>query len=116
MKKECPFKRLFCRKKKEAPLPFDAEKAYVRRRGGVMAGGNIRYTFSREGVVKLYSKVDPAPENECGMRDKGATLYFVGLKEGEVTVTETEYYPTCPPESAEFTLSVSADLTVTLKE
>ena len=47
------------------------------------------------------------------MRDKGADIYFVGLKEGKVAVTAVYKYPTCEPEEFIFTLNVADDLTVT---
>ena len=47
------------------------------------------------------------------MRDRGADLYFVGLKEGEVEVTFTYKYPTCEPEQYTLKLKVAEDLTVT---
>lgn len=106
------FASLFgCSKKPE--YPFDKEKAYYFLRQGVIAGGGFYLTFSSEGVVEYYSYVRPVPENEGGMRDKGADIYFVGLKEGRVEVTATYEYPTCEPEEYTFTLNVDKDLCVT---
>ena len=100
-----------CNKKHE--YPFDTEKAYCFSREGVIAGGNFRLAFSPEGVVEYYSYVKPPPEDEAGMRDRGADVYFVGLKEGRVEVTAVYEYPTCPPEENTFTLNVAENLTVT---
>ena len=99
-----------CNKKTE--YPFDKEKAYHYSRQGVISGGGFNLTFSPEGIVECYSYVKPVIENECGMRDRGADLYFVGIKEGEVKVTLTYKYPTCEPEHDTFTLSVNKDLIV----
>ena len=80
------FASLFgCNKNPE--YPFDKEKAYYYSRQGVIAGGGFYMKFNPEGVVEYYSYVRPTPENECGMRDRGADMYFVGLKEGRVEVT-----------------------------
>ncbi len=101
---------------KKAEYPFDKEKAYHYSRHGVIAGGGFSLSFNPEGVVECYSYVKPVPENECGMKDKGADLYFVGLKEGETEVTLTYKYPTCEPEQYTLTLKVAEDLTVTKAE
>lgn len=106
------FTSLFgCNKKTEYPV--DKEKAYCHSRQGVIAGGGFRLTVKPEGLVEYYSYVKPAPENECGMRDKGADIYFVGLKEGKARVTATYEYPTCEDEEYTFTLNVDKDLRVT---
>lgn len=97
-------------------LPFDTDRSYVMHREGIIAGGGVSYSFSEEGVVSLYSCVKEAPEDEDGMRDLGATLYFAGLREGEVTVTVTERYPTCENEEYSFVLNVDSDLRVTRKD
>lgn len=106
------FASLFgCNKKPE--YPFDTEKAYHYLRQGVIAGGGFKLEFAPEGVVEYYSYVKPVPEYECGMRDKGADIYFVGLKEGSVEVTAVYKYPTCEDEKYTFTLNVDKDLCVT---
>lgn len=106
------FASLFgCNKKPE--YPFDTEKAYCYSRQGVIAGGGFRLNFNPEGVVEYYSYVKPTPENECGMRDRGADIYFVGLKEGIVEVTAVFEYPTCEDEEYTFILNVDKDLSVT---
>ncbi len=109
------FSLLFgCSKKPE--YPFDTEKAYYYSRQGVIAGGGFHLSFNPEGVVEYYSYVKPVPEDEAGMRDRGADIYFVGLKEGVVKVTATYKYPTCEDEEYTFTLNVDKDLCVTLLE
>ena len=106
------FASLFgCNKKPE--YPFDKEKAYYYSRQGVVAGGGFHLNFNPEGVVEYYNYVTPPPENECGMRDRGADIYFVGLKEGKVEVIATFEYPTCEDEEYTFTLNVDNDLCVT---
>lgn len=106
------FTSLFgCNNKTE--YPFDKEKAFYYSRQGVIAGGNFYLTYNPENIVECYSYVKPVPEYESGMRDRGAELYFVGLKEGEVDVTFTYEYPTCEPEEFTITLKVAEDLTVT---
>ena len=105
------FASLFgCSKKTE--YPFDTEKAYYYSRQGVIAGGSFRLTYNPEGIVECYSYVKPVPENECGMRDRGADLYFVGLKEGELELILTYGYPTCEPEIYTLKLKVAEDLSV----
>lgn len=99
--------------KEEKSYPFDVEKAYHLRRGGIMAGGRVSYSYSEDGVVKHLSYEIRPPENECGMRDKGADVYFIGLKEGSTVVTMTWHYPTCEDETEQFTLKVDANFTVT---
>lgn len=106
------FTNLFgCNKKPE--YPFDKEKAYHYPRQGVIAGGSFQLKFNPEGIVEYYSYVKQAPENECGMKDKGADIYFVGLKKGKVEVTAVYKYPTCEPEEYTFTLNVDKVLCVT---
>ena len=106
------FASLFgCSKKPE--YPFDKEKAYCYSREGVIAGGGFHLSFNPEGVVEYYSYVKPIPEYEAGMRDRGADIYFVGLKEGRVEVTATFKYPTCEDEEYTFILNVDKDLSVT---
>ena len=61
------------------------------------------------------SYVEPVPDGEDGMRDKGASIYFVGAEPGEVTVTVTKHYPTCPDDEQSFVLVVAEDLSVTKK-
>ena len=109
------FASLFgCTQKTE--YPFDKEKAYHYFRQGVISGGSVHLTYNPENIVECYSYVKPVPENECGMKDKGADLYFVGLQEGEVEVTFIYKYPTCEPEEYILTLKVSEDFSVTKKE
>ena len=106
------FASLFgCSKKPE--YPFDKEKAYCYPREGVIAGGGFSLNFNPEGVVEYYSYVKKVPDQEAGMRDKGADIYFVGLKEGKVEVTATFKYPTCEDEVYIFTLNVDENLCVT---
>lgn len=100
-----------CSKKPE--YPFDKEKAYYYSRPGVIAGGGFYLSFNPEGVVEYYSYVKPTPENECGMKDRGANIYFVGLKEGKTEVKAVFEYPTCENEEYTFTLNVDKDLCVT---
>lgn len=105
-----------CKKDKEPDYPFDTEKAYYMSRGGIMAGGRYEIKTEPEGIVEVYSYVNPVLEGEDGMRDKGASIFFVGIKPGETTVTASEHYPTCPPDEYSFVLSVSEDLVVTKKD
>lgn len=95
--------------------PFDIDKAYRMTRPGVMAGGSISYDFSEKGIVTFYEYPDYPPEDECGMRDRGAEVYFVGLKPGTVTVTMTEHFPTCEDEATSFILVVDDALRVTMQ-
>ncbi len=95
--------------------PFDVAKAYHTTRTGIIAGGSISYTFSEDGIVTYYEYPKYPPENECGMRDRGADVYFVGLKPGAVTVTMTERSPVGDNESLSFELVVDDDLRVTSK-
>ncbi len=104
-----------CKKEPPAPsYPFDTGKAYLYRRAGIMAGGSVCYTFSEDGIVTVYEYPQYPPEDECGMRDRGADVYFVGLKSGAVTVTITEHFPTCEDETCSFTLVVDEDLRVSM--
>lgn len=100
-----------CSKKSE--YPFDTEKALCYSREGVIAGGGFELKFNPEGIVEYYSYIKPVPPDEGGMKDRGADIYFVGLKEGRVEVTATYKYPTCPDEEYTFTLEVDKDLKVT---
>lgn len=93
-------------------FPFDKEKAYCFLRQGVIAGGGFSLKLDPEGIVEHYSYVNPVPENECGMRDRGAYIYFSGLNEGNVEVTAVYHYPTCEDEVEIFTLKVDRDLCV----
>ena len=77
--------------------PFDKEKAFHYSRHGVIAGGRSELSYNPENIVECYSYVKPVPEYECGMKDNGADLYFVGLREGKTEVTFRYYYPTCQP-------------------
>lgn len=109
------FASLFgCSEKTE--YPFDKEKAYHYFRHGVISGGNFHLTYNPENIIECYSYVKPVPEMECGMRDRGADLYFVGLQKGEVDVTFIYEYPTCEPEKYTLKLKVFEDLSVTKKE
>ena len=101
-----------CKNNKEPEYPFDTEKAYYMSRGGIMAGGSFGIETSPEGIVEVYSYSKPVPEHEDGMRDKGADIFFVGLKPGKTTVTATEYYPTSIPDSFSFVLFVDENLRV----
>lgn len=98
---------------KNPEYPFDKEKAYYYSRQGVIAGGGFHLNFNPEDVVEYYSYVKSVPEYEEGMRDRGADIYFVGLKEGRVEVTATFEYPTCEDEVYTFTLNVDENLCVT---
>lgn len=98
---------------KTPDYPFDKEKAFCYSRQGVIAGGDFYLKLNPEDVVEYYSYVRPVPENECGMRDRGADVYFTGLKEGRVEVTAVFKYPTCEDEVYTFTLNVDKDLCVT---
>lgn len=101
---------------KEPEYPFDKSKAYCYSRQGVIAGGDFTLRFNPEGVVEYYSYRKPVPEDECGMRDRGADIYFVGLKEGIVEVTAVYKYPTCEDEEVTFTLNVDKDFCVTMTD
>lgn len=96
--------------------PFDIDKAYHTTRTGIIAGGRISYAFSENGVVTYYEYPEYPPVNECGMRDRGADIYFVGLKTGTVTVTMTERSPVGDDESRSFELVVDNDLRVSKAE
>lgn len=103
-----------CNSKEE--YPFDTQKAYCYHRSGVIAGGSCQIELSDEQIAQYFSYPVPVPENECGMRDRGADIYFVGLAPGTVEVTLTYTYPTCEPEIKSFVLEVSQDLTVAIAE
>jgi len=64
-------------------------------------------------IVDYDSYVHKVPENEVGMTDKGADIYFVGLKESGVEVTATFEYPSCEDEEYTFILNVDKDFCVT---
>ncbi len=98
---------------KKQKYPFDKEKAYFYSRQGVIAGGAFRLRFNPEGVVRYYSYAHEVPEYECGMKDKGADVYFEGLKAGRVEVTAIYDFPTCESEEDTFILNVAEDLSVT---
>ena len=100
-----------CSEKTE--YPFDTQKAYCYTRGGIIAGGDFDISFSTEGVVRYFSYEKPASEKEGGMKDRGADIYFTGIKAGSVEVTVTYTYPTREPKEYKFTLEVADDLTVT---
>lgn len=93
-------------------MEFDTEKAYHMRRSGIVSGGGYEIKTEPEGMVEIYSYIIPVPEEEDGMNDSGADIYFVGIEPGEVTVTVKEYYPTCEPEEYSFLLVVQEDLSV----
>lgn len=101
---------------KVSKMEFDTEKAYHIKRSGIIAGGGYEIKTEPEGKIEIYSYAIPAPEDEDGMRDNGADIYFVGLEPGEVTVTVTEWYPTCEPEKSSFVLIVAEDLSVSKKQ
>ena len=105
-----------CKTEKAPEYPFEVEKAFYMSRSGIMAGGSYSIKTEPEGRVEVYSYIEPVPDGEDGMRDKGASIYFVGLEPGEVTVTVTKHYPTCPDVEQCFVLVVAEDLSVTKKE
>lgn len=107
------FSSLFGCNNNKPEYPFNKEKAFCYSRQGVIAGGRFELRYNPENIVECYSYVKPVPEYECGMKDKGADLYFAGLQEGETEVTFRFHYPTCPPEEFTITLKVAEDLTVT---
>ncbi len=100
----------------EKTYPFDVEKAYLYRRPGLMTGASCRIDIKPEGVLEYYSYPVPPREMECGMRDRGADIYFAGLKEGMAQVNIITHYPTCPEETESFTLQVESDGRVTKTE
>ena len=102
--------------KKESLYPFNEEKAYHMSRGGIIAGGSYEIKAEPEGIVEVYSYPEKTSENEGGMKDKGADIYFVGLKPGKTVVTVTKSYPTAKPQESTFTLFVSEDLKVSKME
>ena len=93
--------------------PFDVTKAYCYHRSGVIAGGDCEVTVEPEDVVIMYTYTKPVSEDECGMSDKGADIYFVGLKEGKAEVTVTFHFPTTESYSTTFSLNVDENLNVT---
>lgn len=97
-------------------FPFDTAKSYYYRRRGAIAGGNCILSVEPQGIVEHYSYVEYPSEHECGMKDKGADIYFVGLKEGEVKVTLEYQYPTTDSYFVEFVLLVDETLKVTKVE
>ena len=97
-------------------IEFDKEKVYHMRRSGIISGGSYEIKIEPEGCVEIYSYVIPAPEDEDGMKDNGADIYFAGLEPGEVTVTVKEYYPTGESEEFSFSLVVEEDLSVLKSE
>ena len=99
--------------KKAPTYPFDIEKAYHTTRPGIIAGGRIFYTFSEEGAMTYYEYPEYPPKYEGGMRDRGAQVYFVGLRPGTVTVTMNEISPVGDRDSDSFDLIVDDDLRVT---
>ena len=104
-----------CKTQKAPEYPFDTQKAFYMSRSGIIAGGSYSIKTEPEGRVEVYSYVEPVPDGEDGMRDKGASIYFVGVEPGEVTVTVTKHYPTCPDDEQSFVLVVAEDLSVTKK-
>lgn len=104
---------LFRRNVSVPTYPFDIHKAYRTIRTGIIAGGSIRYSFDDDGVVTYYEYPRYPPENECGMRDRGAEVFFVGLKPGTVTVTVTEQSPVGDKDEYTFRLTVDEELRVT---
>lgn len=107
---------LGCGKEKKTEYPFDTEKAYCMKRGGVIAGGEYIIETDPEDIVEVYSYPVPVPKKEGGMRDKGAKVFFVGIYPGEVTVTVSEHYPGGKPEESSFVLFVDENLRVFKKE
>ena len=101
---------------KKQEYPFDIEKAFHQHRGGVMAGGSYLIKTAPEGIVEVYSYPIPVPKYEGGLKDKGADIFYVGISPGEVTVTATEKFPTCEPESFSFVLLVDENLCVSEKK
>ena len=104
-----------CKTQKAPEYPFDTQKAFYMSRSGIIAGGSYSIKTEPEGKVEVYSYVEPVPDGEDGMRDKGASIYFVGVEPGEVTVTVTKRYPTCPSVEQSFVLIVEEDFSVTKK-
>lgn len=93
--------------------PFDVEKAYIYHRQGLMTGASCEIQTSPDDLIQVYSYSKPVSELEDGMRDRGATVYFVGLKAGTAQVDVITYYPTCPKRVISFKLEVSEDGKVT---
>ena len=100
----------------ELGFPFDVNKAYLHSRIGIIAGSNCKVSVEPEDIVKVYEYVDYPAQDQCGMQDNGADIYFEGLKPGEAKVTLSYTYPTMEPEEIIFTLKVSEDLTVAKSE
>ena len=50
-----------CKTEKAPEYPFDTEKAYYQRRGGVMAGVRFEIKTDPEGIVEVYSYPIPVP-------------------------------------------------------
>lgn len=98
---------------KTPSYPFDVQKAYCFSRRGIIAGGNFSITLEPQGIVEYHSYPKSASRQEGGMKDKGADIFFTGLKEGTVQVTVVYTYPTSPPDEYTFTLRVAEDLSVT---
>ena len=105
-----------CKTEKAPEYPFDTEKAYCISRGGIIAGGSYEIKTDPEGIVEVYSYPKKPSKNEGGMKDKGAEIYFVGIKPGKTAVTVTKTYPTTKKEEFSFVLSVSEDLHVSKME
>ena len=97
-------------------MEFDPKKAYHMKRSGIISGGSYEIKTEPEGKVKIYSYIIPAPEDEDGMKDSGADIYFVGLEPGKVTVTVKENYPAGESEEYSFLLAVEEDLSVSIPE
>lgn len=93
-------------------FPFDTTKAYCYHRKGVIAGGNCNISVEPQGVVKYYSYPEYPSGYESGMKDKGADIYFVGLKEGKVKVTLEYSFPTTTASVDVFILEVDKELNV----
>lgn len=105
-----------CKTEKAPEYPFDTEKAYCMSRGGIIAGGSYEIKTDPEGIVEVYSYPKEPSKNEGGMKDKGAEIYFVGIKPGKTAVTVTKTYPTTKKEEFSFVLSVSEDMHVSKME
>ena len=101
---------------KEPEYPFDAEKAYHMSRGGIIAGGSYKIKTDPEGIVEIFSYPEKPPKSEGGMKDKGAEIYFSGIRPGKTVVTVTKSYPTAKQEEFSFVLLVSEDLSVSIPE
>lgn len=104
------------KEEKNSKFPFDAEKAYLYKRPGLISGASFSASLEKKGIVEVYSYVIPAPEYEDGMKDLGADIYFVGISPGEVLVTFIEYSPVDDPIESFMTLCVDENLCVFQKE